>query len=146
MLSPHVPSSWLPLPGAISEVKEDEHLSHIHPLILQCMAPCHQVFKGKINLGNILTGANIEMKDLPTLEGLTDSNGRSTFFLHFCLSICSYAKKGKCKFIRGHMEKDKIMQTFASKLCQVIAPGVQHMLTHGSTGKGLPQKKQKGSG
>ena len=100
----------MPLPGAIPEVKEDEHLSHVHPLILRCMAPYHKVFEGKVNLGNILIGANIEMKDLPMLKRFTDSNGGSTLCLNWCLDVCSYAKKGKCKFIQGHVTKDKITQ------------------------------------
>ena len=143
MLPPMVPSSWLPLPGGIPDVKNYEHLSRVHPLTLQYMEPDHQTFKGKVNLGNILHGANIEMKDLPTLEGSTDNNGKSTLCLNWCLGIYSYANKGKCQITRGHLANDKIIQNFESNLCQVITPGVQYVLTHRSVGQGPPQRKQK---
>ena len=58
--------TWGPTPG----VQEEEHLSHIHPLILHCISPYYTEFNRKVNLGNILAGAQTEMKDLPLLEDL----------------------------------------------------------------------------
>ena len=102
--------------------------------------------QGKINLGNILRGANKEMKYLPTVEGYMDSKGRGTLCLIWCLGICIYAKKGRCCFRKGHVANEQITPTFASNLCQVLAPGVQYVLTYRSTGQGLSQKKHKGLG
>ena len=104
-------------------MKKDIDLSPVHPAILQCMTQYHRVFNMKVSLGS---RANIEMKDLPTLDEFTGSNEKSTLCLNWCLSICAYAKKVNCHFMRRHVAKEKITSTFDSKLCQLIG-------TRGST-------------
>ena len=120
-------------------------LSHVHPVIRQCMATYHQVYRGNINLRNILRGVNKDSKDLPTLKGYTNNKGRSTLFLNWCLGVCTYNKRGRCHSKKGHVMMEQITPTFASQLCTLLAPGVQHVLTHESTGQGPPEKQHKGS-
>ena len=51
-LPPHpVPPSWLPLPGGNLDMNKMGDLSCVHPEVLQCMAPHHQVDKGRSILG-----------------------------------------------------------------------------------------------
>ena len=116
---------------------------HANPLIRQCMALYHKEIHGKVNLSNILSGANKEMKDIPVLEEFIDNKRRSILCINWCLGVCSYAMRIKCKFIRGHVPKEKTSNKFARKLCQVISSGVKHVLKHGLSGLGPPFKKPK---
>ena len=100
------------------------------------MAPHHEEFHGIVNLSNILNGANKEMKDLPLLEGFIDNNERITLYLNWCLGVYSYVMRDRCRFIRGNVPKDNILNKFATKLCHVLALALQHVLMHGSSGLG----------
>ena len=85
---------------------------------------------------DIVRGANKEIDDLPKLGEYMNNNGRSTICLDWCLGIYSYIRKGKCHFRHG-------AQKIAHELCQVLVPGVQHILTHGSMDQGPPKKETK---
>ena len=89
-------------------MKNEGDLSRVYPVILQYIAPYHQVYKGKVSLGNILSGANKDMKDFPTLEGYTDSNGGVHFALLGVWVSAHMLRK------RGHVAKERTTLTFAS--------------------------------
>ena len=84
-------------------------------------------------------GGNKEIDDLPKLDEYTNNDGMIIICLDWCLGICSYERKGKCCF--RHATTEHITETFFHELCQVLVPGVQHMLTPGYPEQGPPKKK-----
>ena len=102
----------------------------------------HQVYKGHINAMDIVMGENTEIDALPKLKEYINDNGGSKICLDWCLGICSFIRRGKCDV--RHAVTEYITDTFSHELCQLLVPGVHHVLMHGPPEQGPTKKKHRG--
>ena len=132
--APHPPPGTSPFPGTNgggggggNKVVWRGHTNshHVHPTLKKYMAEYLDKFNGKVMLGKILKGANLDMQDLPKIPKYTGNDGRSTLCYTGVVGPC---KAVGCKF--AHPGAAEIPGWWAEEMCRLIAPGVEHVFNN----------------
>ena len=95
----------------------------------------------RINLGQILTAAQREIRDLPVIPAYV-ANGRPYLCWAHVLGRCHFGSN--CTFSRGHPKRAEIPDQFAQEVADMLRGGIDIMVEERKQrGGGSPIKKQK---
>jgi hypothetical protein len=138
------PAGWPPapqkqqgLPGSPNKAPpEDIH----HPKIKTLMDPYLARYNNYINLLAILTAANKRVTDLPSLPNYCIPTGASFICWNTVLGRCFREKR--CKYYKGHVQKNDLTDEFADAVNDCIGKGVLYY-TEVPQGAGSPDGKRK---
>lgn len=99
----------------------------------------------RINLGQILTAAGRDIRDLPTIPEYVDNN-RPFLCWAWVLGRCHFGDS--CTFSRGHPPRRMLSDSFAGEVVAVLGEGIDKVVAErrrrGAVGGGSPEKKLKG--
>lgn len=96
----------------------------------------------RINLGQMLTAARRDIRDLPVLPEYV-ANGRPFLCWAHVLGRCHFGDS--CTFARGHPARKHITDSFAREVVELLGDGIDALVAERRerTGGGSPIKKQK---
>ena len=116
-----------------------------HPKIIEMMAP-YIAAKGstRVSLGDILTCANKQIRDLPMVPQGENGELRPVCWV-WALGKCTF---GYCRFRRNHVPREKMDDAFAGEVVRMLQPGVNECVRRyrekeRGNGGGSPAKKLK---
>ena len=116
-----------------------------HPVIKSRMS-AYEGMTGlglRINLGQLLTAAKRDIRDLPVLPEYV-ANGRPYLCWAHVLGRCHFGDS--CSFARGHPPRRDIPDAFAREVVEMLGAGIDAMVEERrQRGGGSPIKKQKSS-
>jgi hypothetical protein len=93
-----------------------------HPKIQLLMDPYLARYNNYINLSAILTAANKQMVDLPSLPNYCTPTGASLICWNTVLGRCF--RGCKCKYYKGHVCKGDLTEEFADVISNCISKGL----------------------
>lgn len=116
-----------------------------HPKIVEMMAP-YITAKGstRVSLGDILTCANKQIRDLPMVPQGENGEPRPVCWA-WALGKCTF---GTCRFKRNHVPREKMDDAFTEAVVRLLQPGVNECVRRyrekeRDGGGGSPPKKLK---
>jgi hypothetical protein len=114
-----------------------------HPHIKALMDLYLAVNTVGLNITRLLDAANKRYQDLPNLPNYTNPQGHTSICWSCVLGCCKYGRA--YIFCHGHVKQDKITDTFADAVCDVIGKGVGQLTNNrgANAPQPLPNKKPK---
>ncbi len=134
---PTAPQKQQGLPGSPKKAPREDVR---HPKIKTLMDPYLARYNNYINLSAILTAANKQITDLPSLPNYCTPTGASFICWNTVLGRCFRGER--CKYYKGHVQKNDLMDEFADAVNNCIGKGVLYY-TEVPQGAGSPDGKRK---